>query len=312
MRHRPLRPSRRRIVALAGLLLCSALLFVLPRGPTAFVRGLVQLLLPFQHASTAVGDAMFAVDDRARTGLDASEHRLAALSLRVQDLEDQVRLLTATRLWNVDGQGIRSTGRLIPAQVVAGDILPWRDSLLLNTGRLQGVAPGAIVATDRFVIDRGESLGLHEGMAVLLGEMLLGWIDELHAEASRVRCLSDPAVEMKVRVGRLTKDGFASADGHFWLVGRGRGQMQIRDLDHRLVQDGAIEIGDLVVSDAAAPLLAFPMVVGRVRDIQPNRENPLLDVVTVGTAMEGATPRRVYVFDASAPPVDGVDGAPDR
>ncbi len=298
MRKHSSRFSRLSILALGGLVL-SAILFFLPQNWTHPLRGFVQVLIPFQHAAGAVGDALTEnADAGAATPMeDAWEHRTAALSLRVQELEDEVRLLTATRLWEIDGGSMRSSGRLIPARAVAGDILPWRDSLLLNSGRLQGVSQGAIVATDRFVVDRGEAIGLHEGMAVLLGETLVGWVDELHAEASRVKCVSDVSVEMKVRVGRVTEAGFERAEGFFWLVGRGRGRMEIREVDHRLVQERAVEVGDLVVSDPASPLLAFPMVVGRVSEIAPNRENPLFSVLTVRTALEEAPLRRVYVYD---------------
>lgn len=331
MRKQSSRTSRFSIVAL-GCVVLSSILFFLPATWTRPLRSLVQVLLPFQHAASTVSDAVTeAVTDKGEasdendqtlfqeplplplplaergengTGSmgvqserEACEHRTAALSLRVQELEDEVRLLTATRLWEIDGASMRTSGRLIPARAVAGDILPWRDSLLLNSGRLQGVSQGAIVATDRFVVDRGEAVGVREGMAVLLGETLIGWVDELHAHASRVKCVSDRSVEMKVRIGRVTETGFESVQEYFWLAGRGRGRMEIREVDRRLIEERAVEVGDLVVSDPASPLLAIPMAVGRVSEIGPNRENPLFSVVTVQTGLERAPLRRVYVFD---------------
>jgi len=70
----------------------------------------VQVLVPFQHAAQAGAEAIddsLAADPRSVSGTDydallrskqAADHQVAALSLRIDELEREVGLLTAARL----------------------------------------------------------------------------------------------------------------------------------------------------------------------------------------------------------------------
>lgn len=294
-----------------GVLLGLAMLaLLLPRAWTGRLVSLVQVLVPFQDAvSTAAG----ALEQGVPTGGEtisaeaysalerekaALEHRLAALAMHAAELEKEVSVLTATRVWG-GAQQLGARGQLIPARVITADMVPWRASKLINAGTLQGVQRGAAVTSASFGIDRGETAGVNNGMAVLLAEAVVGTIEAAGTHTARVKLLSDVSVEMKVRIGRFTDDGFVPVDQYFWLTGRGSGIMQIRDVDQRLVdkENGVIGQGDVVLSDPSSVMLPAPMMIGKVASIDLDRDNPVFSILTVAPAVEGAELKRVYVFD---------------
>jgi len=269
---------------------------------------LVQVLVPFQHGVQLATDAVTPVhpDDVPRDPGEmaavvreraALRNQVASLEVRVADLESENRLLSGTRLWSVEGERIGAQGRLIPGRVVTSDLLAWRASQLLNIGRLSGVGAGDAVVSGHFWIDRGEDAALRGGLAVLLAETLVGFVEEVGSHTSRVKLLSDPTVEMKVRVGRFVGEAFEAEAQAFWLVGRGQGLMEIREVDQRDVERGVIRTGDTVLSDPFSTNLPAAMVIGSVADAVPDRARPLLVNLTVSPAVEPSALRRVYVFD---------------
>lgn len=298
----------------AGLAAVSLVLFLLPTRWTGGLIGLVQLLVPLQDASTtivdSVGDSL--ADQPAAIKPEEFElaqrqaavlaHQAAALAARVDDLEREVAALTATRHWDAGGSRIGSRGRLIPARVVVNDLLSWRSSQLVTTGSLQGVPPGAPVLSNAFSIGLGEQAGLHDGMAILLGEAFVGWIEKVSPYVSRVKLLSDPSVQMKVRIGRFSDRGFVLADGYFWIVGRGGSTMEIRDVEARTVQAAAVEIGDVVLSDPTNEMLPAALTIGNIAAIIPDRDNPLFVHLKVRPVLEPADLDRVYVYDPQSEP----------
>lgn len=291
------------------LLGISLLSLLLPSAWTGKLISLVQVMVPFQHAVTSAADGWRGGDSATDTIVSGAEyevlrrqnsalrHRLAALSLRSEELEDQVHLLEATRQWEVEGRRIGTRGKLIPARVVTEDLLAWRSSRLINAGTLQGVSPGSAVASQYFSIDEGETSGVKDGMAILMGESLIGLIEQAGTHASRVKLLSDVSVEMKVRLGRIIDGNFTLHDGYYWLLGRGHGRMEICDVDKRNVDDGTIGSGDLVLSDPRSELLPTALVIGIVVEITSDRDKPLFSVLSIESAADIGTMERVYVFD---------------
>ncbi|MDO8631730.1 MAG: rod shape-determining protein MreC [Phycisphaerales bacterium] len=295
---------------LVGLLTLSMILFLLPLRWTNRLISLVQLLVPVQDAATVAGDStvralsgggsnavspeVFAATRRQQAAL---EHQTAALSARVEELENEVKVLTAARLWNVGGRRIGSQGRLIPARAVTGDVLPWRSSRLVTAGSLQGVSPDAAVVSNEFTVDQGEPARLRGGLAILLGEAFVGVVEQVGTHTSRVKLLSDPSVQMKVRIGRFEDEAFTLADGYFWLVGRGGGRMEIRDVEARSIESGAVRVGDVVLSDSTNANLPAAMTIGKVARIAPDRDNPLFAHLAVESAVAKRDLNRVYVYD---------------
>ncbi len=306
-RRKPLSPSRKALIA--SLVLISAAALWAPRAVTAPLMNLVQWMVPAEDAVHLAMNAIDGANDAAQDALSAEEcqalknsnsawaHQAAALTARIEELESQVRTLTATRLWDAEGRRLGSRGRLIPARVIGEDVLPWRSSRLLTAGTWQGVGDGAAVLSRTFTLDQGEHAALRPGLAILLGEALVGTVERTATHTSRVKLVSDVTTQMKVRLGRYSQDRFDLVERCFWLVGRGRGRMEIRDVDKRDVDSGVIAVGDVVLSDPQNELLPAALAIGRVVEISVDRDNPVFAILTIQSALAESNLRRVYVYD---------------
>ena len=315
MRHHQYAISSRPTL-IAVLIVIALILFFLPQSWTGKLISLVQVLVPFQDgATTAVNltsdggmRGSSKVSAKAYQELEiennALENRVASLALVVTELEGEVALLQATRLWDGADSRLGARGQLIPAKVVGEDILPWRNSRWVNAGSLQGVGRGAAVTTNHVRIGSGDTEGVRSGLAVLLGEVLVGVVEQVGTHTSRVILLSDLSVERKVRIGHLSAEKFQVVDGYFWLKGRGGSLMEIGNVDRRLVRKGGIQVGDIVLSDPADPMLPAAMVVGKVKSIREDRGNPLLNILTIESSVDQKSLRRVFVYAPFVPPLD--------
>jgi cell shape-determining protein MreC len=107
---------------------------------------------------------------------------------------------------------------------------------------------------------------------------------------------------MKVRIGRFSKNGFVLADGYYWIVGRGGSTMEIRDVEARIAQAAAVEVGDLVLSDSTNEMLPAALTIGHVAAIIPDRDNPLFVHLAVKPVLNPAELDRVYVYDPQSEP----------
>ncbi|RME41043.1 MAG: rod shape-determining protein MreC [Planctomycetota bacterium] len=291
--------ERRRNWYLPVLTAITILALLLPDRWTGPLISAVQVTVPLQDAAGAVWrkePAAAASSGRDR-GTEALRHQAAALAARVAELEREVEILTATRLRDIGGKRLGSRGKLIPARVVAEDLLPWRSSRLLDAGSLQGVRRGAPVASRYFTLDQGSERGVRDGMAVLLGEVLVGWVEQVGTHTARMKLLSDVDVQMKVRLGRFTENGFALLERGFWLVGRGHGVMQILDAERRDVEAGRIAVGDVVLTDPSGDVLPASMTVGTVAAIETDPKHPLLSILTVRSPVDPNALRRVYIYE---------------
>ena len=135
-------------------------------------------------------------------------------------------------------------------------------------------------------------------MAVLLGEVLIGMVEQVGTNTWRMKLVSDVTVQMKVRIGRLSDDGFKSLEPFFWLTGRGSGVMQVRDAPQRDVANGLLAVGDIVLSDQASQTLPASMTIGFVTAIATDPKNPLLSILTIHSAVDVSQLRRVFVYDS--------------
>jgi cell shape-determining protein MreC len=306
--------TRRERTVIAVPLVVSLVLWLLPSSWTGRLINAVQFLNPFQIAADGSVHAVESVFGGDVTTISAEEarqielanaalrHRIIALSARVDELDREVHLLGATRAFTVDGRRLGPVGRLIPATVLGDDFLPWRSSLLLAAGTSDGVRIGQPVASRHFTIGLAPEEEAVFGQAILLGEVLIGWVEQSGTHASRVRLCSDLATQMKVRIGRWTGDGVVLVDGYYWLTGRGRGAMQVGGVERRLLEGepSTVAVGDVVVSDPMSQVLPAALCVGTIESIAPDVHNPLLAVVMVRAPLEGSSLDRVYVFDPTA------------
>ncbi len=313
MRSRRTLLTTRRLLVIALAAIALALIVIPERLTGGLISG-VQILAPFIHATNGAVDTLTA--DIGESGVvsieqyraiqirqQALENQVAALSTQAQNLALENELLTATRMWELDDGKIGARGRLIPASVMAQDLLSWRDSRLINAGSLQGVSPGDPVSTRYFSIDRGEASGIESGMGILLAETLVGVVEHVGTHTSRVRMLCDIDSQMKVRIGRFDDEGLFQAESqYYWLDGRGCNNMEIGEVDRRDIEDGLVAIGDRVLADYPRLGLTTPMVIGYVKEVLPDRDNPLLVKLVVASLVDTNGLKRVLVFDATAQP----------
>ena len=270
---------------------------------------LVQVLVPIQAGATSVADRVGDAVGGGRPDVSAEEHdrvvreaqalrrTVAALSARVGQLAEANRQLTGLRERSLGPAGV-----LIPARLVADDLLSWRDSGLLDAGTLRGVQRHAGVTTRTLSLDVGSQDGATDGMIVLAGEVLVGWVAHAGTHTARVKLLSDPTCRMPVAIGRFEGDAFhrvpPEEPAEFWLVGAGAGRLRIIDVDHRYVdgEPAGIQVGDVVVSSPDDPRVPLALTVGTISRIEPDPDNGLLFTLTVESAVPERL-RQVYVLN---------------
>ncbi len=293
--------NRRSVLTL--LVLVSIVGLLLPRSLTGRLINLVQVLTPFQDVTArslnAADDALGsdgsglspAEADALRRRNAALQHQVASLAGRLQQLEAEHRTLAGIRRRGLAG------GRLIPARAVAADALPWRQSRLLTAGTLSGVRSDAAVTSDYFSITPDAPDALRDGMSVLAGEVLVGFIEQVGTHTARVRLLTDRQSSLEVMIARLEDDRYLPLDARFRLVGTGKRMLEIPDIDHRYIEEGAIREGDVVLSLATDPRLPAALTVGVVKAIQQDRDNSLLYRLEVEPPLAPDAIRHVFVVD---------------
>lgn len=311
MRRRRLLSPRRKSLIVA-LLALALLAFFAPRAWTGPLLTAVQFVIPAQYvveqsvstvenALPAKGPAIHPAEiDRMVLERRGLENVSAALAAKVADMQGEIDLLTAARLWTVDGLQLGAQGRLVPAKVLGGDLLGWRDSAWIDVGGTGSVKHGDAVVSRTLEIGAGTQGGVRDGLAVLLGESLVGLVEGVGTHSSRVKLLSDVGSSMKVRIGRMRDGKFVAADRYFWLAGAGKGEMRVGDVAKEDVEKGLVAVGDLVLSDPMLSVLPAPMVVGKVAAVGVDRENPLLSILSITSAVDLTNLRKVYVYDPRA------------
>ncbi len=298
MSHRASRKrARYRNIAVVASL--SAVVLIVTSRLTGGVSGLMQALVPVQHVmSSVVGtDGGRAVElspeesDKIGQRIAAYQRRLASMHVRIEDLMQQ----------NAELRGIRDLGfekgRLIRARVVAGDSLPWRQSGLLDQGTLAGVAGGDAVVSG-FFVNTGQEDNVLDGMTVLAGESLIGEVIDASTHTARVLLLTDPASQlMAVRLARSTPEGFEIVPSHFMLRGAGGNTMVIDGVEHGLIKQATIQVGDVVLtSDDRLPV---PVVIGTITRVRREDDNAALYNLLVEPAVDARRLGYVYIVDTS-------------
>jgi len=265
-----------------------------PPAWTAHLSAIAQVLVPIQDAAASAAAAVTRTLAAAPSPSDAREqylsHQVAALAARVAELERENSLLTAT-----PGAG-RGGGRLIRARVLGQDVAPWRATRRISAGTLRGVQTGDVVVSRHFSISAGAEHEVAAGYAVLLGEVLVGFVDQSHALSSRVQWIGDPVTAMNVRVGRHGTTGFVLGPSEYWLTGTTDGHIELRDVPNADVEGGAIAVGDTVLVAEPAAAMPAPLTIGTIASIEVDRANPLLSVARVESPVSVRMLHNVYVY----------------
>lgn len=245
------------------------------------------------------------LDDKnrgARMEREAMLHELASQVAVTEELREQVR-----QLRDIRETQIPRNVPLLPAKVVAWDIVAWRDSMLVERGSYRGVNWQDWVATRLFVTEGGES-GVAEGQAVLARECLLGRVEQVSPYMSRVRLLCDvDSPRIQAQIGSRTDNGVEFVDYPCSLRGMGRGRMVIEDVPYQYVQanDGAepaaggqrrIQQGDMVFSAGGQFGLPMPLIIGKVTGFSQDPKKRLVYTVNVESVVSSAEIREVFII----------------
>jgi len=261
----------------------------------------MQILVPLQHgmSSMVAGDGELSrvpnvtLDDQLNRKMAAQQHQIAALHMRVRQLEKANEKLTGIRNLGFD------SGRLIPAKIVAGDSLSWRDARLVDRGTLRGVRTGSVVLSAYFV-NIGEKEEVEDGMMVLAGETLVGQVVRVSTHTAQLLLVTDPASRPRlVQIIHLGDDqeSYIPEGSAFFLHGLGNGRMEIKDVDQDFIRRREIQPNDLVVLAETNSQLPLPVVVGRIKDIRQDDNNRVLYRLIVEPECDLKKIRSVYIVD---------------
>lgn len=207
-------------------------------------------------------------------------------------------------------------GRLIPADVLLRDAVPWRESRLID--RPANFEPKKQWAVSRLFIDRGRdalepggwsvtSLSSSDGRQLLHRSVLVGQVEHVGQVTARVRLLtdSDSRVPGQVFSAKTNRPGPTCT-----IVGRGPNRMVATNVARQTSREGVrlpegppAEVGDLVLSGPRLSGLPIQMLVGRVSEVRISDENAQVYELTVLPAVNYSDLESVFIVDPM--PADG-------
>jgi rod shape-determining protein MreC len=232
---------RIRRLALLGAVIavCLVLLTVQTRGHAAPAADLIALITaPVQQALTAIHRASFGV---WTTYLDWKNVRTENHRLRDENQRLRVEALVVT-------ETLQENGRL-------RRLLDLRTRMPLDT------LPGEIIAREwggwvrSLTVNRGRADEIRKLTAVISPDGLVGRVVEVRPGTSVVQVLTDPASTVGAHVLRTRTPGV--------VEGEPRGTVRFK----YLARDGALNIGDLVVSSGQGGLFPRGVPIGRVSNL---------------------------------------------
>lgn len=303
MRISQYRPSKQ--ATYAGLMALSTLAILLPPRLTDGTKHGTQLLVPLQHVAYALTfkslnalEAARRQDAPAAPAAAALQNIIASQAVKIEQLEEEKARMGQIRT--------RARTRALQAQIVARDLVAWRDTVLVDRGSEGKVRKRDWVAS-RFFIDQGDLSDVQQGSAVIAKDVLLGRVEMVSPYMSRVQLFSDLDFKgIEVRIGDYVQGGFKLVDHANMLIGLGDGRMGIENVDYRVVQlpheappdDGVVRIaiGSWVCSAPGTLGLPEPMVIGRVAAIEEDRRQRLVHKLIVEPALAIDDVRYVHVI----------------
>ncbi len=219
-------------------------------GPVsnAVSQSLVNLQTWFSSRFVAVQDMLTAPRDVAslrqrNAELEAEVAELQAQVIQLQQQVGETEILAAL----VDFSRANPENTYLAAAVIGKDPSPFLHYVIIN---------------------RGSNDGILRGMPVVTNQGLVGRVDAVIADASRVQLITDPASNVNVRL--------QNAETEASLVGSVTGDLSL-DL---IPQDLTIEEGDLVLTSGLGGGYPPDLIVGQVVNIR-TRESDLFQQATV-------------------------------
>jgi rod shape-determining protein MreC len=207
-------------------------------GSNVFASSLINVQSWFSSRFVAVQDFLTAPRDVAslrqrNSDLETEVSELQAQVIQLQQQVGETQILAAL----VDFAQARPENRYAAAAVIGRDPSPFLQYVIIN---------------------RGSNDGIRRGMPVVTDQGLVGRVDAVIADASRVQLITDPASTVNVRLQNAETD--ASLSGS--ITG---------DLSLDLVsQDTSIQSGDLVLTSGLGGGYPPNLIVGQVGNVRTN------------------------------------------
>ncbi len=229
-----------RLHIVAGIVLLAAFVFYSlnlkqKSHANAFERGVQNVISPFYEASARINGAATAVWndylDLVNVRRENKELRASVKTLNARLLETHEAVLANERLKKLLDMKETLHIPAVAASVIGEDGAPWFKTIL---------------------IDRGETDGLREGMAVVTSEGVVGQLVKVAARSSRVLLLTDNASAVAGVVERSRARGV--------VKGKGGGRCTLDFAVHN--ED--VKVGDRVVSSGIGGVFPKGLPVGEV------------------------------------------------
>ncbi len=213
-----------------------------------FTGSLINMQSWFSSRFVAVQDFLTAPRDMAslrqrNVDLEADNAELQAQVIQLQQQVGETQILAKL----VDFAQARPENRYQAAAVIGRDPSPFLHYVIINRGSNDGFLPGMPVVTD---------------------QGLVGRVDAVIADASRVQLITDPASNVNVRL--------QNAETEASLVGSVTGEVKL-DL---IPQDVTIEKGDLALTSGLGGGYPPDLIVGQIIHVR-SREFDLFKQVTI-------------------------------
>lgn len=236
------------IFLIAGGVVALALGGYFSSASNVFTGSLINLQSWFATRFTAVQDFLTAPRDMAslsqrNTELEAEVSELQSQIIQLQQQVGETQVLAAL----VDFAQANPDNRYRGAAVIGRDPSPFLHYVIIN---------------------RGSNDGIRRGMPVVTNQGLVGRIDAVIADASRVHLITDPASTVNVRL--------QNAEVEASLSGSVTGDVAL-DL---IPQDSNVQAGDLVLTSGLGGGYPPNLIVGQVVNIR-TRDFDLFQQATV-------------------------------
>lgn len=205
----------------------------------------------------------------------AAPRDIVALRQRNTELEQEVSRL--------QGQVIELQQRVDETEILAA-LVDFSRANPENTYR-----GAAVVGRDPspflhyIIINRGSNDGILRGMPVVTNQGLIGRVDAVIADASRVQLITDPAAAINVRL--------QNADTDAVLVGSVTGDLSLEMIS----QDVTVEAGDVVLTSGLGGGYPPDLIVGQVLNVR-KRDFELFQQATIQPAVDFARLEIVLVI----------------
>jgi len=232
-------------------------------------------------ASRGLGSSLISVQTWFATRFSAIQDFLAAprdiiaLRQRNTELEQEVSRL--------QGQLIELQQKVDETEILAALV----DFTRANPERSYKGA--AVVGRDPspflhyIIINRGSNDGILRGMPVVTNQGLIGRVDAVIADASRVQLITDPASTVNVRL--------QNADTDAMLVGSVTGDLSL----DMISQDVTVEAGDVVLTSGLGGGYPSDLIVGQVVNVR-KRDFELFQQASIQPAVDFARLEIVLVI----------------